>query len=170
MTPIEGTEMSESTTIEMVSRHVASEELAARTYRFLASWCGVNGYDGSEAFFLAESADEARHVSEWQAYTIDRWEDQTPPPIGDQPGIDHEITRLCDAYELALSLEKSVLVEINQIGKSALEAGDLDVIRFVQPYTSVGISSIRELTSIVQQLDQLDDSHVVLWDQERTEG
>ena len=27
-----------------------------------------------------------------------------------------------------------------------------------------------KLTSIVQQLDQLDDSHVVLWDLERTEG
>lgn len=154
----------------MVSRHVASEELAARTYRYLASWCGVNGYDGSEAFFLAESADELKHLTEWQAYAVDRWEDTTPPPIGEQPGIDHEITRLCDCYELALSLEKTVLDQINQIGKSALSECDLDVIRFVQPYTQVGISSIRELTSVVQQLDQLDGSHIVLWDLERMEG
>ena len=161
--------MSESTTIERIANHVASEELAARTYRFLASWCGVNGYDGSEAFFLAESADELRHLGEWQSYTIDRWEDQTPPPIGEQPGIDHDIGRLCDCYELALSLEKTVLVEINQIGTSAMREGDVDVVRFVQPYTQVGVASIRDLTSIIQQLDQLDDSHVVLWDLERTE-
>lgn len=162
--------MSESTTVEMISQHVASEELAARTYRYLASWCGVNGYDGSEAYFLAESADETRHVVEWQSYTIDRWEDQTPPPIGKQGEIDHEITRLCDCYDLALGLEKTVLDQINQIGQSAMVEGDIDVIRFLQPYTQVGIASIRELTSIVQQLDQLDDGHVVLWDQERTEG
>lgn len=161
--------MSKST-IEQISQHVASEELAARTYRYLASWCGVNGYDGSEAYFLAESADETKHLNEWQAYAVDRWEDMTPPPIGTQDEIDHEITRLCDCYELALSLEKTVLNEINQIGKSAMNEGDLDVIRFVQPYTSVGVASIRELTSIVQQLDQLDESHVVLWDQERAEG
>ena len=171
MAPVEKErQMTESTTIEMVSQHVASEELAARTYRFLASWCGVNGYDGSEAFFLAESADETRHMVEWQAYTIDRWEDTTPPPIGEQPGIDHEITRLCDAYELALALEKSVLQQINQIGRSAMSEGDVDVLRFLGPYASVGISSIRDLTSVVQQLDQLDDSHVVLWDLKRMEG
>ena len=161
--------MTESTTIEMVSEHVASEELAARTYRFLAIWCGVNGYDGSEAYFLAEAADESRHMVEWQAYTVDRWED-TPPPIGEQGEIDHEINRLSDCYELALGLEKAVLTQINQIGRSAMVEGDLDVIRFIGPYTSVGIASIRELTSIVQQLDQLDDPHVVLWDQERLEG
>ena len=158
------------TTIERIASHVASEELAARTYRYLASWCGVNGYDGSEAFFLAESADELRHMVEWQAYATDRWEDTTPPPIGEQAGIDHEINRLCDCYEIALSLEKTVLDQINQIGKSAIAAGDLDVVRFVGPYTQVGISSIRELTSVVQQLDQLDESHVVLWDLERMEG
>jgi len=162
--------MTESTTIEMVSQHVASEELAARTYRYLASWCGVNGYDGSESFFLAEAADETRHVVEWQSYTVDRWEDQTPPPIGSQAEISHEIATLCDCYDLALRLEKNVLDAINQIGRAAMQAGDLDVIRFLQPYTQVGISSIRELTSIVQQLDQLDDSHVVLWDRERPEG
>jgi ferritin len=162
--------MSESTTVEMISQHVASEELAARTYRYLASWCGVNGYDGSEAYFLAESADESRHMSEWQSYTIDRWEDTTPPPIGEQGEIEHEIGRLCDCYEFALTLEKTVLDQINQIGQSAMVEGDIDVIRFLQPYTQVGIASIRELTSIVQQLDQLDDGHVVLWDQERTEG
>ena len=103
---------------------------------------------------------------EWQGYTVDRWEDTTPPPIGEQGEISHEIGRLSDCYELALRLEKNVLDQINQIGRSAMQAGDLDVIRFVQPYTAVGIASIRELTSIVQQLDQLDDSHVVLWDLE----
>jgi len=162
--------MSESTTVEMISEHVASEELAARTYRFLASWCGVNGYDGSEAYFLSEAADELRHMVEWQSYTVDRWQDTTPPPIGEQGEIDHEINRLSDCYELALGLEKAVLTQINQIGRSAMVEGDLDVIRFIGPYTSVGIASIRELTSIVQQLDQLDDPHVVLWDQERLEG
>jgi ferritin len=161
--------MTESTTIEMVSEHVASEELAARTYRYLASWCGVNGYDGSEAYFLAESADETMHMVAWQSYTVDRWEDTTPPPIGEQREIDHEIVKLCDCYELALQLEKTVLNQINQIGRAAMGEGDIDVIRFLGPYTSVCIASIRELTSIVQQLDQLDDSHVVLWDQERME-
>lgn len=161
--------MSESTTVEMISEHIASEELAARTYRYLASWCGVNGYDGSEAYFLAEAADEARHMGEWQSYTVDRWEDTTPPPIARQAENSHEIGRLCDCYELALRLEQTVLHEINHIGRSAMGEGDIDVIRFIGPYTQVGIASIRELTSIVQQLDQLDDSHVVLWDQERME-
>jgi ferritin len=109
-------------------------------------------------------------MTEWQSYTVDRWEDTTPPPIGEQGEIEHEIGRLVDCYELALRLEKTVLTQINEIGQSAMAEGDLDVIRFLQPYTSVGISSIRELTSIVQQLDQLDESHVVLWDQERMEG
>jgi len=162
--------MSESTAIDLIASHVASEELAARTYRYLASWCGVNGYDGSEAYFLAESADESRHMVEWQSYTVDRWEDTTPPPIGEQGEIEHEIGRLADCYDLALGLEKTVLTQINEIGQSAMSEGDWDVIRFVGPYTAVGIASIRELTSIVQQLDQLDDGHVVLWDQERMEG
>ncbi len=141
-----------ASTIEMLAEHIASEELASRTYRYFQSWCGLNGWPGSEAYFMAESADELKHMQGFQSYVDDIFPPGSPPPIGKQAEIDAPPLRLIDCFSAALELEKKVMRELNAIGAQAVKEGDFDTLRFLQPYTQIGVESIRELTTFVQQL------------------
>ena len=145
-------------TIDLLSEHIASEELASRTYRFFKSWCGLNGWPGCEAYFLAESKDELEHMFAFQDYVDDRYPLLAPPPIGGQPEIVLPPTSLLQCFTSALALERKVLEQINAIGRSAIDEADYDTIRFIQPFTKIGIESIRELTTFTQQLQIAGDS------------
>lgn len=141
-----------ATSLQMLADHIASEEMASRTYRYFQSWCGLNGWPGSEAYFEAESKDELTHMQGFQSYVDDTAPTLKPFPIGAQAEITTPISSLVDCFTLALDLEKSVLGQLNAIGTQAIAEGNLDVLRFLQPYTQIGIESIRELTTYVQQL------------------
>lgn len=141
-----------ATTMTMLADHICSEEKAARAYRYLQSWCGLNGFPGSEAFFMAESADETIHMNQFQAYIDDRWASTTPPPIESQPAMTSPPKSLLECFSSALTLEKTVLAELNAITVQACKDGDGDAIRFLTAFQEVGIESIRQLTTYTQQL------------------
>ena len=141
-----------ATTISMLAEHICSEEKAARAYRYLQSWCGLNGFPGSEAFFMAESSDEIVHMNQFQAYVDDRWTSTTPPPIESQLSMTSSPKSLLECFSSALALEKTVLAQLNSITVKATVEGDGDAIRFLTAFQEVGVESIRQLTTYTQQL------------------
>lgn len=156
------------TAIDMIGQHIAAEEYAARTYRYLQSWCGLNGYPGCEAYFAAESADELKHMAAFQAYWDDRADTVTPRDIDPQGTIEGGYSRLVDLFSDAMELEKDVLGQLNAIGAQAVAESNFDVLRFLQPFTEVGVASIRELTTFVQQLNRAgnDPAALLVFDSE----
>jgi ferritin len=136
----------------MLAEHICSEEKAARAYRYLQSWCGLNGFPGSEAFFMAESSDEIVHMNQFQAYVDDRWTSTTPPPIESQLSMTSSPKSLLECFSSALALEKTVLAQLNSITVKATVEGDGDAIRFLTAFQEVGVESIRQLTTYTQQL------------------
>lgn len=145
------------TTRELLARHIASEEKASRTYRYFQSWCALNGFPGSEKWFRNESKDELRHMRAFQEYVNDVWEGIDPPPVQGQSEISEIPGNLLSCFQAALNLEKFVLGQLNDISEKADEEGDADAERFLQEFTKIGIESIRELTTFVQQLELADD-------------
>lgn len=148
--------------VDMLAEHIASEELASRAYRYFQSWCGVNGWPGCEKFFTGESAEELKHMAAFQAYVDDRWPGTTPPPVEDQAPINFEIESIIQCFTHALELEKDVLDQINKIAQQAMAEADFDTLRFLQPYTEIGVNSIRELTAFTQQLTRAIDDVAAL--------
>jgi ferritin len=138
--------------VQMLADHIASEEKASRTYRYFQSWCGLNGWPGTEAYFMAESKDELTHMEAFQAYVDDVWPSLKPPAVDSQDAIAIPIVNLVDCFTAALQLEKDVLGQLNAIGSQAVTEGNFDVLRFLQRFTEIGVNSIRELTTYVQQL------------------
>lgn len=140
------------TVLQMLADHIASEEKASRTYRYFQSWCGLNGWPGTESYFEAESKDELTHMQAFQSYVDDTWPNLKPPPLDSQDAIAIPVNGLVDCFTAALQLEKDVLAQLNAIGSQAVAESNFDVLRFLQRFTDIGIQSIRELTTYVQQL------------------
>lgn len=154
--------------IEMIAQHIASEEKASRVYRYFQSWCGLNGWPGSEEYFRLESKDELRHMRKFQEYADDTWRTSNPPPVDAQPMVNPSITSMLDCYQAALDLERDVLNQLDAIATQAITESNHDVLRFLQPFTEIGINSIRELTTYVQQLQRAgaDPAALLVFDNE----
>src|SRR5690606_37318978 len=113
---------------------------------------GLNGWPGSEEYFRLESKDELRHMRKFQSYTDDTWRTNNPPPVDAQPMVNPAIGSLADCFQAALDLERDVLNQLDAIATQAIAESNHDILRFLQPFTEIGITPIRELTTFVQQL------------------
>jgi ferritin len=133
--------------ISAMAAHVNIEEQASRMYRQLSAWCERESWVGCAEFFRKEASEEYGHAQAFQDYVLDRrgmvmLGTQYAMTDADLPG---GWQNLVECFRSSLAVEEEVLANVNAMAGRAIEVGDLDAVRFLQKYSEIGVSSIRDL-------------------------
>lgn len=147
--------MLNDTLIEMIQAQSAREALARHTYQSRSLWCALQGYDGAQAWFAMNAAEEGEHLAKWLQFAADYADVQIPLPTvleaQEQPGS------LLEAFQDTLALELSVTEAINAIAAAGDETAQ-ELEAFCQWFLLEQIASVSEIRTIVRWLERAPDA------------
>jgi len=118
-----------SETIKLLNEQIKEEASSSYIYLAMASWCEVQGYDGSAQFLYKQSEEERTHMLKIIRYINDMGGHALSPAI---PPSQPTFRSLKEVFELILKQEMGVTASIHQIVEACLKNKDYTTFEFLQ--------------------------------------
>lgn len=119
--------------VESLNKQVEVEAYSSQLYLSMASWCEVQGYNGSAAFLYMHSEEEREHMLKLVKFINDRGGHATVPALKAPPA---EFKSLMHVFEEVLEHELYVTGTINELVHITLDKKDFTTHNFLQWYVS----------------------------------
>jgi len=136
--------------VALLQEQVKMEAHASATYLAMSSWCEVNGFPKSAAFFLEHAEEERGHMLKIFHFLNDNGARAFSPEVKDIP---QEFKGLRDVYEKTFDHEIAVTDSINAIVKLARKEEDYASEHFLQWFVEEQLEEERLVRDILSWFD-----------------
>lgn len=117
------------TIAKLLNDQIKKENGASNQYLAMATWCDINGYQGSATLLYSQAEEERAHMLKLVHYLI---EYQEQPIIPSHDNIKPHHDSLRNLFEKVLQQEKEVTESIHHIVHHALTNQDYATFNFLQ--------------------------------------
>ena len=128
---------------------ISLELESSQYYLAMASWCEVNGFNGTSVFLYKQSDEERMHMLKLFHYINDRGGYALVPQIKN-PNKDFE--SISKIFEQVLNHEVQVTQEINNLVDECLKEKDYTTHNFLQWYVAEQIEEEKQARTILDKL------------------
>lgn len=115
--------------LDLLNKQIAMEAHSSSSYLAMASWCYMQGLNGSGDFFKMQSAEERGHMLRIFDYLVDAG---GKPISAEVTSIEHNFEGLRDVLVKALEQEISITQSFNHIADHCYKNKDYVTLKFLQ--------------------------------------
>ena len=112
----------------LLNQQIRKEAQSSSIYLAMASWCDMNGFEGSAAYFFKQSDEERVHQLKFFKYVLDMGGTAISPDINN---IKTDYASFREVFEDALSQEISVTQSIKNIAARCHKEQDFVTMEFL---------------------------------------
>jgi ferritin len=145
---------------QALNQQINAELESAYLYLSMASNCHALNLTGSAHWLECQSAEELAHVRRLYTYLLQRGELITLAGIPKPP---KKWTSLQAIFEAALSHEKKITQQINQLVSLARQHQDYATEQFLQWFIAEQVEEEASLNNVIIQILRVKDSSALLW-------
>lgn len=150
-----------------INEQIKIEEQSSRIYMAMASWCEVEGYEGSAKFLYAHSDEERIHMIKFVKYLNDRGGHAQLQKL-EEP--EAKFKSLADLFEGVLKHEQYVSKEIYKLIDLANKEKDHASANFLQWYVQEQVEEESLVTGILDKFRLAGDHKGALYHLDRELG
>lgn len=114
---------------DLLNQQLSMEFYSANLYLQMSSWCLSHGLDGCGKFLRQQAEEERQHMEKFFDYINDAGGYAV---IGAVEKPMFEFSSVTEVFEAIYAHERKITKEINQLLKTAFEAGDFSTFGFLQ--------------------------------------
>ncbi|MCB0264588.1 MAG: ferritin [Calditrichia bacterium] len=146
--------------IDALNQQVAMEAYAAAYYLAMASWCDQKGYNGSAAFFYAQSDEEREHMLKIFRYINEMEGTAVVPEVKAPP---KSFDKFVDLFQIGLDHERKVTKSIYEISTLARDENDFATLQLMQWFVDEQREEETQMITILDKLKLIGNDGVGLY-------
>lgn len=138
---------------KILNRQINLEQYSANLYLQMSAWCDFKGLEGCASFLSRHSAEETEHMRRLFNYVAETGSLPIVGAVNAPPTAFEDVT---DVFRQTYAHEQAITKSINNLVKTAFEAGDFSTFTFLQWYVSEQHEEEHLFKSILDKIEIVD--------------